>query len=315
MRERDLRPSDRLVTPDSGGRAVSTREVPWVVEIAGVRFRGASPESGPSFPASYQTFCETRYHGHGVVEVGVSVLPGELLTAPPKTSFRTDSWSVVREGAELHLTLDPDPLPGKTVHSARFSPVSRQITVANPRPVAYPLSYPLDQLLMICLLAPRHGALFHAAGYGFRGRGLAFLGPSGAGKSTLSSQLRESRDWQPLSDDRVVIRAVGDEHLLFGTPWPGTGRVAENASFPLAGLVFLRQGREHRIMRLSSREAFERLLVVASIPWFDREIMLGALEYCDALTRRVPCSELTFRPERSLERFLTAHFEPMAGPS
>ena len=69
-----------------------------------------------------------------------------------------------------------------------------------------PLHYPLDQVLIMCLLSGRDGALFHAAGLRFGDRGFIFPGKSGAGKTTLTRELIGDGRMKALSDDRMIVR-------------------------------------------------------------------------------------------------------------
>lgn len=165
--------------------------------------------------------------------------------------------------------------------------------------VSSPLRYPLDQILVMYSLARLGGLLVHATGVVVEGRALVCCGVSGAGKSTLARLLAAAGEGDLLSDDRVIIRRDSGRRVLraHGTPWPGDARVAVNGSAPLGALVFLRHGPENRITPLSPTGALHRLLPVASIPWFDADVLPAALAVCDELVGAVPAFELEFRPE------------------
>jgi len=165
-----------------------------------------------------------------------------------------------------------------------------------------PLYYPVDQILLMHLLAPRDGLIVHSAGFHRDGVGAFFAGVSGAGKSTLTELLDGRPDLSPLSDDRVVIRRVDDGIRVFGTPWPGEAEVAANESAELGAMVFLRQADSHGIRELNPGEALKLLLPTASILWYDPELVDGALSWCDELLNEVPAYELSFaRDERVAE--------------
>src|SRR5438876_3508289 len=93
---------------------------------------------------------------------------------------------------------------------------------------AHPLEYPLDELLMIHLLAEGRGVEVHACGaVAPNGQGYLFVGQSGAGKTTMA------RLWQKaegaggadgvriLSDDRIILRKIDGTLWMYGTPWHG----------------------------------------------------------------------------------------------
>jgi hypothetical protein len=159
-----------------------------------------------------------------------------------------------------------------------------------------PISYPLDQVLLMYILAQKHGALLHAAGIDVNGRGYMFPGKSGAGKSTIIEQFADMEEIGLLSDDRIVVRKTDGAFRSYGTPWPGEAGIAENRSAPLSGIFFIKHGSSNRIKKLTPKEALKRLLPVTSIPWYDREVMPKVLTICEDLILNVPTYELSFKP-------------------
>ena len=172
--------------------------------------------------------------------------------------------------------------------------------------IANPLHYPIDQLLLIYIMARQGGVLIHAAGALFNGHGLVFAGRSGAGKSTLARQLAGGKGWQILSDDRMILRAINGHYSAYGTPWPGEAGHALNQQMPLNRLFFLHHGEKNRIEQISSQSALERLTHVTSIPWYDRETMPVVLEHCQKLVDTVPAFDLHFKPDKDIIPFLSA---------
>jgi len=91
---------------------------------------------------------------------------------------------------------------------------------------------PIVEACLLTRLGRDGGALLHAAGVATERGGLAFTGASGAGKSTLA-QFYAERGASVLSDERLILRAVGQGTQVFGTPWPGAGGHARNGQAPL----------------------------------------------------------------------------------
>jgi hypothetical protein len=162
--------------------------------------------------------------------------------------------------------------------------------------VLNPVTYPLDQIILMHYLASRQGILIHAAGIGMNNNGYIFAGRSGAGKTTISKQFVAKNYESLLSDDRVIVRKIDDELRVFGTPWPGEGRIASNTSLPLAGIFFLSHGDSNMIEELKPQKALEKLLPVVSIPWYDPEIMNHILSSCETLISEIPAYTIHFRP-------------------
>jgi hypothetical protein len=159
-----------------------------------------------------------------------------------------------------------------------------------------PVFYPLDQFLLTYHMATRSGAIFHSAGATRDGCSALFIGRSRAGKSTISRQLEAHGGFQVLSDDRIIVRKLASGYTAFGTPWPSEAKIARNESTPLSALFFLHKAPENRIERLNPQLAFERLLPVVSIPWFDHDVFPSVLEYLSKLTADVPAFDLHFKP-------------------
>jgi hypothetical protein len=216
------------------------------------------------------------------------------------------SWSLFQQNGEYFLAMKPEAFGRQPVWIARFRPHGSTITIYCSRflmdqrdgvpTVLNPFRYPLDQLLLMYVLAQKGGAILHAAGITINEKGYMFLGRSGAGKSTLMRQCARRNYFQALSDDRIVVRMFDLTFKAFGTPWPGEVTVAENESVSLSGIFFISHGSENRIRELSRRDAFEGLLPVTSIPWYDREITEKLLSFCEDIVSHVPAYELCFKP-------------------
>ena len=163
--------------------------------------------------------------------------------------------------------------------------------------VPNPVTYPLDQILLMHYLALRQGIIIHAAGMEANRRAFIFAGRSGAGKTSLARQLQAVSRFLCLSDDRILVRHTDGHLMAFGTPWPGEGGMAENTGAPLQALFFIVHGQEPRIASIDPQTSLKRLLPVASIPWYDREALPGALEFCEQLAIQVPAYDLHITPD------------------
>lgn len=229
-------------------------------------------------------------------------------TAQLTQIFETpDSWSMYSDG-EQYFWMDIAASPaGGPICAARFHRLPGKATVYcggpyieevnGDRRLLNPVRYPLDQLLLMYALAEKGGACIHACATDFNGKGYLFPGRSGAGKSTIS-RIFISGNHDVLSDDRVVVRKTGDAFRIFGTPWAGDAEIAQNKDLPLQGIFFILHGNENRAEKISPREAFERLMPVTSIPWYDEKVMPDLLSFCEDLVLHVPAYVLHFTPDR-----------------
>lgn len=215
------------------------------------------------------------------------------------------SWSMFADDNDYFLTLNP-PVFKQPLWLARINRNFTRVTVycsekiASDRngklTVSNPIGYPFDQILLMYFLAQKEGALIHAAGVDINGRGYIFPGKSGAGKSTLSRLFTDRNDVEPLSDDRIVVRKIVDTFKAFGTPWAGEAGIAVNKHLPLCGIFFIHHYTGNKIKEIKPVEAFERLMPVTSIPWYDKEIMTRILTFCEDLISNIPAYDFYFKP-------------------
>jgi hypothetical protein len=171
----------------------------------------------------------------------------------------------------------------------------------SPARLSNPLRYPLDQLLMIHILARQGGVLLHTAGVSYNGHAYLFAGSSGAGKSTIAGLLGGAPGIEAINDDRIVVRKKeGSGYRVYGTPWPGEKRISRNLGLPLGGIFFIaKSGEGNKIRPLSAAEALKSMFPV-------REMAAGVMDFCGGLVRDVGMYEFAFRPDESAaDCFLT----------
>jgi hypothetical protein len=169
---------------------------------------------------------------------------------------------------------------------------------------ANPLEYPLDELLLIHLLAAGRGVEVHACGVvAPTGQGYLFVGQSGAGKTTMA------RLWQTakagggaggimiLSDDRIILRTQRGTLWMYGTPWHGEAELASAARAPLKSIYVLRHGPSNRLVSLRPSDAAARLFACSFPPFYHSGGLDFTLGFFDQLVEAVPCYELWFTPD------------------
>ncbi len=291
--------------------------------IGGLRFAVSFPRRGtdarsPSDlepiedDATYADFLDSGAPADLEAAVSLTLDPAPDVTGLPVLFETEETWTAYRDGDAVILRLRAAGGPADYLWQARLAPaiggdaVDRITVHCGPLLVGQregrvelenPLHYPLDQLLLMFLLANRRGVIVHAAGLARAGRGVFLAGRSGAGKTTFMRQCAGRADLEGLSDDRVIAREIDGALSLFGTPWAGEGRVAAGARADLAGIAFLHQSERNELRPLGAAAAFQQLLATVSILWFDRERMEAATGFCERLVSSVPCYELHFRPE------------------
>jgi hypothetical protein len=180
----------------------------------------------------------------------------------------------------------------------------RKTSFAGRGPI-YPLHYPLDEVFMVHLLARGYGVEVHAGGVVLPdGRGWLLVGQSGAGKSTLTKLWSHEPGVALLSDERVILRAVGDEIWMYGTPWHGDGYIGNPGRARLDRVLFLRHGGRNAVDGVARTQAVARLFACGFTPFHDADGLDFSLGLLGRVAAQCRCEELSFVPDRRAVEFL-----------
>ena len=275
--------------------------------IGGLRFVLAAGPEPIENDATYASFLASGVPADLEVAVSLILEPAPDVSRLPVLFDTEETWTAFSGSDGVVLRLRASGGPAGYLWQAHLASGTPQVHVycgpllIDRREAAVeltnPLHYPLDQLLLMFLLARRRGVIVHAAGFARAGRGVFLAGRSGAGKTTFMRLCAGREDLLGLSDDRVIVREIDGALSVFGTPWAGEGRVAANCRADLAAVVFLHKSRHNRLRPIAAAAALQQLLATVSILWFDRSRMEAAMRTCERLVSSVPCYELHFRPE------------------
>jgi hypothetical protein len=222
-------------------------------------------------------------------------------------------WKLYRDAKDGFTLRFATPYLGERPYKlARFNHDFTEGEVLLHRPffaadsLAYPLEYPLDELWLLNLLARGRGVELHCSGVkDERGRGFLFVGQSGAGKTTMSRLWERESGVEILSDDRIVLRRLGDGRFsMYGTPWHGEAELSSRTKAGLAAIFFLRHGERNHLRDMNRAEASARLFSCSFPTYYDAAGLDFTLQFFEALTSAVPCRELSFVPEREAVEFI-----------
>lgn len=289
------------------------------IQIGGLHFSVRCREL-PVLPepwACYRTFLEpapVEPSVHVDLEVQVGGLPD---TSRMEKLFDGESWQLFRHGDGYCIAQAPRGVKLPPAWIACMDATFTSGTVycddvlvrdnQGALGLVNPILHRLDQLLLMYIYASREGVLVHSAGLAIAGAGFIFPGRSRAGKSTLSRQFLarpEIPGLVMLSDDRMAVRREGGLFHAYGTPWAGDAEVALNLRVPLKAGFFLFHGPAHSARPLSPREAFESLMPVVSLPWYDRDLVVRITATCEKLASEVPFYAFEFKPDPDVASFI-----------
>jgi hypothetical protein len=234
-------------------------------------------------------------------------------------------WSLCSSGQKLVLQMFKGSQGQSYVHRlAVFEPEfdkgelficpKSKLPIPNPMPSEKervyldPFLTPLDELLIVNLLAQGRGLHTHALGIVHKGKGLVFCGVSGAGKSTLA-ELWKTREVKILSDDRISIRKQDGIIWAYGTPWHGDARISLPEKAPLEAIYFIVHGLENKILPLGAADIATRLMVRCFPTFYLKQAMEQTLSFITELAQEVPCYELQFTPDEQAIDTVLSHVE------
>jgi len=221
-----------------------------------------------------------------------------------------DAWSLREDASGKYFvghgpaSLDGAPWVLKVEDDASATVYGNPKVVAEDGVVICPMMYPVDQLLCVNVLADNQGMIVHSAGLKIGGKVYLFPGKSGAGKSTISQCVGEGNGVSVLSDDRMIIRKVGEQFAAYGTPWPGDAGYAKNEHGVLGGVFFINHGSVNAVRPLTSSQALDRMMPVTSVPWFDQEKSGKVMNLMGDLATGASCCALDFKPDGDIGAFI-----------
>jgi len=134
----------------------------------------------------------------------------------------------------------------------------------------------------------RGGLLLHSAHINIGGQALLFSAPSGTGKSTQAALWQEHAGAEIINGDRSLLRKKDGVWHAYGCPMCGTSGIHKQGNEPIHAIVMLSQGTENTVRRLGAGEAFQRIYPEITVPKWNRELVLRAMELLDDVMANVP---------------------------
>ncbi len=276
------------------------------LRLGGVTIRFIAGDSNIKFNAELK---RSRFFPGDKPEINIHVHPGPIPTyAGGKKVFDSEgAWDLYKTNGSWMIRIgsrkSDNSLAKLAVFDSDFK--SGQIYLGSPLPSKHDLinqylGYPLGHILLSSFLFLNHGAAFHACGVSDKGKGILFVGPSGRGKTTMASLWKNRRGTILLSDERVALRKVKDGYSIYGIPRYGYGM---DHFYSLEGarlqkIFFLEQGQKNDVYSLAKDEALSNLLISSFPPVWHAHGMRNILDIFAEIVEEVPCSRLTFVPDR-----------------
>ena len=148
----------------------------------------------------------------------------------------------------------------------------------------------------LCLAQCHNMVAIHSASILYRDRAWLFSAPSGVGKSTQAALWNETMHTPILNGDLNLIADGPSGPIVFGLPWCGTSDLYTAFSYPLGGILFLKQSSADNIVHLSIEKrilSFQSRLIS---PVWTREQLEHNCRFAAGIARQTFLAELQCTP-------------------
>ena len=151
------------------------------------------------------------------------------------------------------------------------------------------------------LLAAQKKGLFvmHSASLLYGGKAWLFSGCSGTGKSTHTALWQQAFGTPLLNGDLNLLGISDGTPVVYGLPWCGTSGIYTEKSFPLGGIVFLKQAPHNKASALSGETSVLAILQRLISPGWTEALAKSNLGFATQLSGLIPTFSLecTKEPE------------------
>lgn len=134
--------------------------------------------------------------------------------------------------------------------------------------------------------------MIHSAAINFENNAILFCGLSGAGKSTQAKLWGLDLNVKLLNFDKPCV--INDSGKLYahGSPWSGKEELYLNKYAPLKAVVFVKQAKENRVVRLSPAQAFANIYLHNYVYPLTEEIERKYTDIINTTANKIPVYEL-----------------------
>lgn len=239
---------------------------------------------------------------HTMSDITVSFKLNSDITVPEGKDFkRLETWYWIDRGDKGFTAIKQNTITRETIIRMDFNKSCSDVTIEYIDIDGLFIDFSTERLLhhvlgdafSFCQTA-RGNMLLHSAAASYKGQAVLFSAPSGTGKSTHTSLWKKyyPDDVVLFNDDTPIITDIDGELFACGTPWSGKTEINENIIIPLKSIVFLKQGNENSIKKLSTVESVIKLLQETRKPVFE-ELMEKHMNFINKIIESTPVYELT----------------------
>lgn len=292
--------------------AVSSQVFPdKYLEIGGLTIRFSAPAE--AFPPSFIPFlidpCDKcpHFHQHIALHIGK---PRHHLNG--RVLVRNEEL-IVMETSDCYILLSP---ASSQITEAKISKDAAKVFIYCNPPFRKDFSEQLSgvmRLAYLLLASTHHMAALHSSSILYHGKAWLFSAPSGTGKSTHADLWHSLLNTPILNGDSNLLAFQDDEPVIHGIPWCGTSRIFDTETYPLGGIILLKQAKEDFVEELSFDKKQFFLLQRLITPSWNQDMQSRNLQFVEKLTKHILVCRLYCTKEPSAVETILKKIETFEG--
>lgn len=147
--------------------------------------------------------------------------------------------------------------------------------------------------------ALHHILMIHSASICYKEKAFLFSASSGTGKSTHTNLWNKEYKVPLINGDLNLIGLLDGKPTVFGTPWCGTSGIYDTKTYPLGGIVFLKQNSKDYVETLDEEEKRLSVLLRCISPTFHDAILDNHLQVIDKIAEQILICRLHCTPTKA----------------
>ncbi|MBQ6381625.1 MAG: hypothetical protein IJJ41_08535 [Clostridia bacterium] len=156
---------------------------------------------------------------------------------------------------------------------------------------SYEASYLAMQAYMYRLVTTGN-FMIHSAAAVYKNDAVLFCGLSGAGKSTQANLWKEYLNCSILNYDKPCVIEQNGTIFAHGCPWSGKEALFLNEYHPLKAIVYVKQAKENKVVRLNAAEAFGHIYLHNYVYPLTPEVEADYIAAIQKVAKQIPVYEL-----------------------
>ena len=146
--------------------------------------------------------------------------------------------------------------------------------------------------------------ILHSSFIKYQDKAILFTAPSGTGKSTQADLWEKYENAEIINGDRSGIRKMDGKWTAYGLPIAGSSGIYKNKKAEISHIIILKQGKENKLTKLSSREAFIKIYSETLVHTWDKEFQENIINMITDVVQNVRIYQYECLPDKSAVEFL-----------